>query len=67
MTAKIRVEKADATPYQIMVQVQMLALEGIWHNVGSPTVLLMHEHFSEEYIHANKRVIVYEYTAGKSE
>ena len=66
MTAKIRIEKADATPYHIMVQVQEVSREGKWQNVGSPAPLMMHEAFSEEYIHANKRVIVYEQTMGNA-
>ena len=66
MTAKIRVEKADATIHQVMVQVQQVSVEGLWQNVGSPTLLRMHENFAEEYIHANKRVIVYEQTMGNA-
>jgi hypothetical protein len=66
MTALIKIEKADTTPYTIMVQVQQVSAEAKWQNVGSPTPLMSFQEVAQEYIHANKRVIVYEQTMGNA-
>lgn len=64
MTAKIRIEKADETPYIIMVQAQSVSADGKWVNEGNPKPLHFAAQQIEEFIHQNKRVIVYEMQLG---
>lgn len=66
MTAKIRIEKADSTPYIIMVQVQAVNAEGKWVNDGEPKHLQHAAQQLEEYIHQNKRAVVYEMQTGNA-
>lgn len=66
MTARIRIEKADETPYIVMVQVQCVTATGKWANEGNPKPLHLAAQQLEEFIHQNKRVIVYETPLGNA-
>lgn len=66
MTARVRVEKADTTPYIIMVQVQVVNSEGKWVSDGEPKALQFAAQQIEEHIHQNKRVVVYETPLGNA-
>ncbi len=66
MTAKVRIEKADNTPYLILSQVQMVNADGNWVNDGEPKLLQFAAQQIEEHIHQNKRVIVFEFPTGNA-
>ena len=66
MTTKIRIEKADQYPVPVMVQEQQVNAEGKWVNNGDPVMLVYAAQQTEQFVHANKRYIVYEAKMGNA-
>lgn len=64
MTTKVRIEKADSTPYIIMMQVEMANHEGKWVPEGSPHPIQYPAQLIEEHLHQGKRLVVYELERG---
>jgi len=63
MTLAVRVEKADATPYVVCVQVEEVNADGKWQRVGNPVYMQVAAQLLTETIHQNKRLVVYELPA----
>jgi hypothetical protein len=60
MTKKVIIENACSYPVPVMVQPQVVGVEGQWVNDGPPISLREIATRSEQFIHQNRRVVVFE-------
>ena len=60
MTTKVRIEKADSTPYIIMMQVEVANHEGKWVSDGAPHPIQYTALLIEEHLLQGKMLVVYE-------
>lgn len=58
MTKKIRIENADTSHHNVMVQVQRKLPDGTWESTGTQYRLDTPTQLLEQYIHSGQRLVI---------